>query len=157
MGGTHLPALSILPLVCFFSFTLISLFIFYLYSDGPKALINNTCDGTWQSATHIHSLYTVVDTIQYPPPPHDPRSVTTNKHLHLPPPPQLWSQFSIWLIDFHKGAYHQLRARRVLLQIKDVPLRTRRVLLPLTVYSNSALLVLNGTSLICNNALLALK
>ena len=51
----------------------------------------------------------------------------------------------------------QLRARRALLQIKDVLLRTRRVLLSLTLYSNSALLVLNGTSLNCNNTLLALN
>ena len=48
-------------------------------------------------------------------------------------------------------------AQRALLQIKDVPLRTRRALLPLTLYSNSALLVLNKTSLSCNNALLALN
>ena len=53
--------------------------------------------------------------------------------------------------------YRQLRARRALLQIKDVPLRTRRGLLPLTLYSNSAFLVLNRTSLSCNNALLALN
>ena len=33
----------------------------------------------------------------------------------------------------------------MLLQIKDVILRTRRALLPLTLYSNSALLVLNIT------------
>ena len=51
--------------------------------------------------------------------------------------------------------YRQLRARRALLEIKDVPLRTRRALL--TLYSNSTLLVLNGTSLSCNNALLALN
>ena len=56
-------------------------------------------------------------------------------------------------IEIHR----QLRARRALLQIKDVPLRTRRALLPLILYSNSALLVLNGTSLSCNNALLALN
>ena len=43
------------------------------------------------------------------------------------------------------------------LQIKDVPLRTRRALLPLTLYSNSALLFLNRISLCCNNALLALN
>ena len=36
-------------------------------------------------------------------------------------------------------------------------LRARRALLPLTLYSNSALLVLNRTSLSCNNALLALN
>ena len=53
--------------------------------------------------------------------------------------------------------YRQLRARRALLQIKDVPLRTRRALSLYKVSGNSALLVLNGTSLICNNALLALK
>ena len=51
----------------------------------------------------------------------------------------------------------QLRARRALLQLKDVPLRTRRALLLYKVNGNSALLVLNGTSLICNSALLALS
>ena len=53
--------------------------------------------------------------------------------------------------------YHQLRAGRVLLQLKDVPLRTRRALLLYNVNGDSALLVLNGTSLICNSALLALS
>ena len=53
--------------------------------------------------------------------------------------------------------YRQLRARRVLLQFKDVPLRTKRALLLYKVYGDSALLVLNGTSLIRNNALLALN
>ena len=43
-------------------------------------------------------------------------------------------------------AYRQLRARRALLQIKDVPLRNRRALSPYTLYINSALLVLNGSS-----------
>ena len=55
------------------------------------------------------------------------------------------------------SVYRHLRARRALMHIKDVPLRTRRALLPFTLYSNSALLVLNGTSLSCNNALLALN
>ena len=55
------------------------------------------------------------------------------------------------------GICRQLRARRALLQFKDVPLRTRRALLLYKVYGDSALLVLNGTSLICNNALLALN
>ena len=36
-------------------------------------------------------------------------------------------------------------------------MRTRRVLLLYKVYSDSALLVLNRTSLICNNVLLALN
>ena len=53
--------------------------------------------------------------------------------------------------------YRQLGARRVLVKINDIPLRTRRALLPLTLYSDSALLVLNGTSLSCNNTLLALN
>ena len=39
--------------------------------------------------------------------------------------------------------YRQLRARRALLQLKDVPLRTRRVLLLYKVNGNRALLVLN--------------
>ena len=50
-----------------------------------------------------------------------------------------------------------LRARTALLQLKDVPLRTRRALLLYKVNCDSALLVLNGTSLICNSALLALS
>ena len=58
----------------------------------------------------------------------------------------------------HKNCLNrQLRARRALLQIKDVPLRTRRALSPYTLYSNNALLVLNGTSLNYNNGLLALN
>ena len=56
-----------------------------------------------------------------------------------------------------KRLYRQLRARKALLQLKDVPLRTRRALLLYNVNGNSALLVLNGTSLICNIALLALN
>ena len=53
--------------------------------------------------------------------------------------------------------YRQLKVRRALLQIKDVPLRTRRALLLYKVYGDSAFLVLNGTALICNNALVALQ
>ena len=49
----------------------------------------------------------------------------------------------------------QLRARRALLQSKDVPLRTRRAPSLYKVYGDNALLVLNRTSLNCNNALLA--
>ena len=53
--------------------------------------------------------------------------------------------------------YHQLRARRVLTLFNDVSLRTRRALSPQTLYSDSALLVLNGTSLNSINILLALN
>ena len=63
--------------------------------------------------------------------------------------------------DNHPAAvtpsYRQLRARRALLLLKDVPLRTRRALSPQTLYSNSALLVLNRTSLNIDSALLALN
>ena len=52
-----------------------------------------------------------------------------------------------------KLTIHQLR--EALLQFKDVPLRTRRLLYK--VYGSRALLVLNGTSLNCNNAILALS
>ena len=59
------------------------------------------------------------------------------------------------LIDFIN---RHLRARKGLLQFKDVLLRTRRALSLYKVNGNSALLVLNGTkSLICNSALLALS
>ena len=51
------------------------------------------------------------------------------------------------------SSYRQLRARRVQLRCKDVPLRTRRALVLYKVYGN---MVLNGTSLNCNKALLAL-
>ena len=44
-----------------------------------------------------------------------------------------------------------------LLQFKDVSLSTRRALSQYTLYMNSALLVLNGTSLNSNNALLTLN
>ena len=56
------------------------------------------------------------------------------------------------------SSYRQLRTRRALMLLNDVPwLRTRRVLSPKTLYSNSALLVLCRTSLNINNALLALN
>ena len=52
-----------------------------------------------------------------------------------------------------------MRTRRVLMQIKDVPLslRARRAFLLYKVYGDSALLVLNGTSLNSVNTLLALS
>ena len=49
------------------------------------------------------------------------------------------------------------RVRRALLLFKDVLLRTRRALLLYKVYGDSALLVLKGTSLNCNNSLLAVN
>ena len=55
------------------------------------------------------------------------------------------------------GAIRQLRARRALKQLKDVTLRTRRGLSLYKVYGDSALLVLNGISLVSVNALLALN
>ena len=55
------------------------------------------------------------------------------------------------------GSYRQLRARRALSIFKDVPLRTRRALSLYKAYGNSALLVLNGTSLNSDNTLLALN
>ena len=55
------------------------------------------------------------------------------------------------------STFRQLRARRALLQCKDDPLRARRALSLYKVYGSSALLVLNGTSLNCSNALLALN
>ena len=51
-------------------------------------------------------------------------------------------------VEIHEG--HKL-------QLKDVPLKTRRVLSLYKVSGSSALLVLNGTSLTCNSALLALS
>ena len=53
-------------------------------------------------------------------------------------------------------AHHWLRARRTLM-FTNVALRTRRVLSPYTLYTESALLVLNGTSLNSINAILALN
>ena len=53
--------------------------------------------------------------------------------------------------------HRQLRARRALTMLKDVSLRARRVLLLYEVYDNSTLLVLNGTSLNSDNALVVLS
>ena len=50
--------------------------------------------------------------------------------------------------------FRQLRARRAVSLFKDVPLRTIRALSPLTLYSDSALLVRNITSLNIYSALL---
>ena len=56
-------------------------------------------------------------------------------------------KFNIIHCKGKKATYHQLRARRALSLFKDVLLRTRRALSPLTFYSGSTLLVLSGTSL----------
>ena len=56
-----------------------------------------------------------------------------------------------------KEKKNKLRARRPLSLINNVPLRTRRGLLPYKVDGDSALLVLNGTLLNSLNALLALS
>ena len=53
--------------------------------------------------------------------------------------------------------YRQLRARRALSLFNDAPLRTTRRLSLCTLYSISPLLVLNGTSLNIDNALLVLN
>ena len=45
------------------------------------------------------------------------------------------------------GAYHLLRARRALMWVKDVPLKTRRVLSHYKVYDDSTLLIPNCTHL----------
>ena len=67
----------------------------------------------------------------------------------------LWGLFTYFKV-YNLGLYHQLRARRELSIFKDVPLRTRRVLSLYKVNGNSALLVLNRTSLDIDSALLAL-
>ena len=77
--------------------------------------------------------------------------------IHPPPPPHM---LHLWYshcthIECFMWTHCQVRARRVLSIFKDVPLRTRRVLLPYTFYSNSALLVLNRTSLDIDSSLLA--
>ena len=53
--------------------------------------------------------------------------------------------------------YCQLRARKALMLVKDVLLRTRRVLSLYKVYGDIAPLVLNGTLLNTFNVLLALS
>ena len=68
-------------------------------------------------------------------------------------PPSIKSGY-VW---HEKGTYRQLKARRALSLFKDVPLRSRRALSPWTLYSDSTLLVLNGTSLNIDSALLALN
>ena len=52
--------------------------------------------------------------------------------------------------------YCQLRARKALMLVKDVPLRTRRVVSLYKVYGDIALLVLNRTLLNSFHTLLAL-
>ena len=52
--------------------------------------------------------------------------------------------------------YHQLRARRALPIFKDIPLKTRKELSLYKVCGDSALLLLNGTSLNNDSSLLAL-
>ena len=69
----------------------------------------------------------------------------------------LWTCFLNAQITHNQSVYRQLKARRALSLFKDVLLRTRRALLPRTLYSDSTLLVLNRTSLNIDSALLALN
>ena len=71
-------------------------------------------------------------------------------------PNQEWTYCDTQTIIINESN-RQLRTRRALTLFNDVPLRTRRTLLPQTLYSDSALLVLNGTSLNSVTALLALN
>ena len=57
----------------------------------------------------------------------------------------------------YNTTYHQFRVRRSLSIFKDVLLRTKRALSLYKVYGDSALLVLNRTSLNSESALLALN
>ena len=52
-----------------------------------------------------------------------------------------------WIRQFHEIGPLIKITRRALILCNNVPLRTRRALLPKTLYSDSTLLVLNGTSL----------
>ena len=85
-----------------------------------------------------------------------------------PPPPTIDASAqpccSVWVYldglfghTTSRALYCRLRARRALTLFNNIPLRTRRALSPQTLYSDSPLLVLNGTSLNNINALLALN
>ena len=80
-----------------------------------------------------------------------------------PPPPPPTASISYLTPIYHLSGLHiflpycRLRVRRALMLFNNVPLRTRRALLLYTFYSDSPLLVLNGTSLSSVNALLALN
>ena len=72
----------------------------------------------------------------------------------LCPPPLSYASADIdysveeYELNFHwSSLYRQLRVRRALSIFKDVLLRTRRALVLYNVYGDSALLVLNRTSL----------
>ena len=69
--------------------------------------------------------------------------------------------FLEWMHDarfsYPQNAYRQLKARKALSIFKDVSLRTRRMLSLNNVYGDSALLVLNGTYLNSESALMALN
>ena len=75
--------------------------------------------------------------------------------INAPPP---WFPSLATYTHQYKWMYFlwQLRARRALTLLNDVPLRTKRVLLLYKVYGKSTLLVLNGTSLNNINAILVL-
>ena len=68
-----------------------------------------------------------------------------------------WWRRRIYQVMSTSLLYRQLRARRALSIVKDVPSITRRALLLYNVYGDSALLLLNGTFLNSDNTLLALN
>ena len=74
------------------------------------------------------------------------KGIANNVHL----------EYRLQSLEEKQLAFRQLRVRRALTLLKDVLLRTRRALSLYKVYGNSALLVLNGTSLNIDSALLVL-
>ena len=60
-------------------------------------------------------------------------------------------------VCLHYKRYRWLRIRRTLMLCNNVPFRTRRMLLPYTLYIDSALLVLIGKSLNSDNSLLTVN
>ena len=72
--------------------------------------------------------------------------------------PFTWYSYILLYIEIIKSSQtRHLRSRRGLSLFKDVPLRIRRALLLYKVYGDSTLLVLNGTYLNTDSALLALN
>ena len=107
-------------------------------------LNEHDCNRLQNIASDAGSMY--IEPVQ---PPTNPSLM----HLHSETAASLIAEYVHWILI----RYRQLKARRALSLFKDDLLWTRRVLSPYSLYSNNALLVLNGTSLNIDSALLVLN
>ena len=157
------PELSKHPQTIFYLFTIYLFTIFYQGSPFNKSWLYRIFKAKWKVYCR-HCLLRFVNKLSFVIffpwlIVYSFRSwASSSSNLYISLQVSIYKKIRYGKLYINAIAYCQLRVRRALPLFIDVPLRTRRVLSPQTLYSDNALLVLNGTSLDIDtdSALLAL-